>query len=39
MEKEKTFLEKLKENSPYQVMLRRIKEMKEKSNLNNNGKK
>lgn len=30
MEKEKTFLEKLKEKSPYQDMLRRIKEMKEK---------
>lgn len=34
MEEEKTFLEILKENSPYQVMLRRIKEMKEKSNSN-----
>ena len=32
MEEKKTFLDKLKENSPYQVMLRRIKEMKEKNN-------
>ena len=34
MEEKKTFLEKLKENSPYQVMLRRIKKMKEKNNSN-----
>ena len=34
MEKGKSFLERLKENSPYQVMLRRIKEMKEKGNSN-----
>lgn len=38
MEEKKTFLEKLKENSPYQVMLRRIKEMKEKNNSNSGNK-
>ena len=38
MEEKKTFLEKLKENSPYQVMLRRIKEIKEKKNNSNKGK-